>query len=138
MDLSTIIREGATVDVLVMIDDEIVGDNGGVILKVRSSVNPETKKFLHKEAMRAIIEAKDSPDKEKELEHAVASSLITAEQAATLIVGWEWNGNSYGELGNDPEFNNENLLKFLKSPLGELQLIRIAEKSRDMQNFMNA
>ena len=67
-----------------------------------------------------------------------AADLQEATERARIIaatVGWKWNGNGFGSLGNDPEFTPENLAYVLDHESTDWLLPQLFKAAANIANF---
>jgi hypothetical protein len=106
MDLSKRVVYDAEFPVTIVAPD---GDNKGVVFYVKSFQSRSIQKIERDGRNKLLVAKRNRGDDglaETDLDFVEA---IERSKAIAAISRWEWNGNSFGDLGKDPEFTPENI-----------------------------
>lgn len=131
-DLSKVVDYSATVPVTIFSDD-----GRDVIFHVRTLENKDAQALMSKRRAKALSKRASGAEDQDEYVGGLMADTIDppAEVLATCIVSWEWNGHSFGALGDDPALTPESAAEVLG--YGWIKTL-VLSKAIDIGNFTTA
>jgi hypothetical protein len=106
MDLSKRVVYDAEFPVVIVKPD---GDNKGVVFYVKSLQSRSIQKIERVGRNELMAQKLTSGATAVSGGMLDAAETIERDKIIASIVRWEWNGNSFGDMGKDPEFTPENV-----------------------------
>jgi hypothetical protein len=85
------------------------GDDKGVVFYVTSLQSKNIQKIERDERNKLLVMKNSRGDKGLASTDLDAVETIERSKIMATLSRWEWNGNSFGDLGKDPAFTPENL-----------------------------
>ena len=127
MDIGKLVQPEHLFKLDLTLDDEPIG----VTFDIRSSNSKAAKAVSQRNIKKAMERSRKSKGATLSFEELTESVV---EQYAATVAGWNWNGNEYGDLGVDPEFNLDNV----KRVLDEQDWIfdQVKEAADEIENFI--
>jgi len=106
MDLSNRVIYDAEFPVVIVKPD---GDNKGVVFYVKSLQSRSIQKIERVGRNELMAQKLTSGATAVSADMLDAAETIERSKIIATLTRWEWNGNSFGDIGKDPEFTPENI-----------------------------
>ena len=135
MDIAAIARydDAVTVDIKHPLTGEDIGISFSLV-SFESERVTKAMRAIEVDRMRKALQSGDievsSTDAAEYIERAEREKLIAA------VVGWNFNGNEFGDLGADPECTEENKRKVINHPGSKWIRDQLSAKGDSVRDFI--